>query len=168
MSSEFWYYTKEMNRLRMNAGASQEATRTESARVERQIRSMIDAIKDGLYHQSMKAEMELLETRRADLQGALDKAADRPPLLHPSLADTYRQRITALTAGLTIVDGTGEIAETLRSLVTAIVLTPGGWGTHDNAARRPCRDACYGAGARGLFCGQPAIDLPEWAGMRRN
>ena len=117
-------YTKETNRLRMDAGASQETTRTELARVERQIRSMIGAIKDGLYHASMKQEMDRLETRRLELQRALAEATVPPPLLHPSLAEVYRQRITGLTAGLMTVESTGDIAETLRLLVTAIILNP--------------------------------------------
>ena len=89
-----------------------------------QIQSIIEAIKDGLYQPSMKAEMERLEARKADVEQAIASADVSPPLLHPSLADVYRSKITALADALARDDTKAEAAEIVRSLVSKIDLTP--------------------------------------------
>jgi site-specific DNA recombinase len=58
-------YQREFNRQRREQANGQAAARTELAKVERQIRSMIEAVKDGLYMPSMKDEMSALEARKA-------------------------------------------------------------------------------------------------------
>ena len=117
-------FTREVNRLRMDAGAALSAARAELPKLDRQIRSIIEAIKDGLYQSSMKAEMERLETRKHEIEKTLAEADEPPPLLHPSLAEIYRTRIDALSAALGREDTREEAAEIVRSLVSAIELTP--------------------------------------------
>ncbi len=117
-------FTREVNRLRMVGSASLEAKRAELPKIVRQIRGIIEAIKDGLYQSSMKAEMERLEGRKAELEHALAEAEAPPPLLHPSLAEVYRQKVTTLADALTREDTRDNAAEIIRSLVSAIVLTP--------------------------------------------
>ncbi len=119
-------FTREVNRLRTEAGASLEAAHAELPRVERQIRGMINAIKDGLYQPSMKAEMEMLESRKSELERMLAEAEEPPPLLHPSLAEVYRTRIGALSEALGREDTRAEAAQVVRSLVSAIELVPEG------------------------------------------
>ena len=51
-------FTREVNRLRMVGSASLEAKRAELPKIVRQIRGIIEAIKDGLYQSSMKVEIE--------------------------------------------------------------------------------------------------------------
>ena len=84
-------FTREVNRLRMEGSASLEANRAELPKVARQIRGIINAIKDGLYQPSIKAEMERLEERKSKLELLLKEAEIPLPLLHPSLAEIYRQ-----------------------------------------------------------------------------
>ncbi len=48
-------YTREINRLRIEASSGLDAKQTELKKVERQIRTMIEAIKDGLYPVRTKA-----------------------------------------------------------------------------------------------------------------
>ena len=117
-------FTREVNRLRMEAGAALSAARAELPRLSRQIRGMIDAIKDGLYQPSMKVEMERLETRKCEIEQSFAEADEPPPLLHPSLAEIYRARIESLSAALSRKDTREEAAEVVRSLVSAIELTP--------------------------------------------
>ena len=117
-------FTREVNRLRMEAGAALSSARAELPKLERQIRSIIEAIKDGLYQPSMKIEMERLGTRRLEIQSMLADADEPPPLLHPSLAEVYRTRIDALSTALGREDTREEAAEIVRSLVSAIELTP--------------------------------------------
>ncbi len=119
-------FTREMNRLRMDGRASLEAARTELGRIDKQIKSTVDAIADGMYHPSMKAKMDGLERRKARLEAELAHAEEPPPLLHPKMADFYREQVTGLAAALRgDEDGSRtEAAERLRSLVSKIVLTP--------------------------------------------
>ena len=117
-------FTREVNRLRTEAAASFESTRAELPRIERQIRSMVEAIKDGLYQPSMKAEMARLEARKAEVERTLAESVEPAPLLHPSMADMYRSRVGILATALAYEGTQAEAAEALRSFVSAIVLTP--------------------------------------------
>ena len=67
--------------------------------------------------------MSELEKRKDDLDDRLRKSARPPPLLHPSLAAAYRQRIDSLSKALGGPDTREEAAEVVRSLVSAIELT---------------------------------------------
>lgn len=119
-------FAREMNRLRMEGGASLKAAKMELGRIDKQIKSTVDAIADGMYHPSMKAKMDGFERRKAQLETELAHAAEPPPLLHPKMADFYREQVTGLAAALRGDDGGSrtEAAERLRSLVSKIVLTP--------------------------------------------
>ena len=121
-------FTREMNRLRMESGASLETARSELKRIEKQISSTVDAIADGMYHPSMKGKMDGLETRKADLQAFLANAEEPPPLLHPEMAGVYREQVAALHEALEDESDTTRLqaGEILRSLIKEIVLTPEG------------------------------------------
>ena len=137
-------FTREVNRLRMEAGAARSSARAELPKLDRQVRSIIEAIKDGLYQPSIKIEMERLEARRLKIQSMLADADEPPPLLHPSLAEIYRRRIDALSSALGREDTREEAAEIVRSLVSAINLTPED-GELAITLRRSRRDAeCSG------------------------
>ena len=41
-----------------------------------------------------KAEMKALDARRKELQAQLETADEPPPLLHPEMAELYRQKVT--------------------------------------------------------------------------
>jgi Recombinase len=61
--------------------------------VEREIKKVIQAIKDGVPGMSVKSEMQVLEDRKATLKVAL--AEPRLPALHPNMADVFRRKTTA-------------------------------------------------------------------------
>ena len=61
-------YVRELNRLRMEHRASISNGRTELAGVDREIRKLIQAIKDGVPALSIKDELLSLESRKAQLQ----------------------------------------------------------------------------------------------------
>ncbi len=79
-------FTREMKRLRLEAGASNASDKAALTKVEQEIRSMVEAIKAGMFQPAMKAEMDTLEARKAELTRKLETAAEPPPLLHPRLA----------------------------------------------------------------------------------
>ncbi|MFV3131289.1 recombinase family protein, partial [Niveispirillum sp. KHB5.9] len=119
-------FTREMNRLRMEGRASIEAAQAELHRIDKQISATVDAIADGMYHPSMKEKMDRLESRKTALQQFLTEAVEPPPLLHPEMAQFYRQQVSELHAALRDeIDATRlQAGEILRSLIKEIVLTP--------------------------------------------
>jgi site-specific DNA recombinase len=92
-------YVRELNRLRMEHRAGLSSARTEFAAVEREIRKLVQAIKDGVSALSIKDELLSLEARRAELQSRLT-APEMPELLHPRMADVYREKVGSLCRAL--------------------------------------------------------------------
>ena len=119
-------FTREMNRLRMEGGASLTAARAEVKRIDRELDRLLDLILKGGHAERINAKMVELEARKADLERALAQAKEPPPLLHPEMATFYREQVAALHVALGEDDGEGRAAaaELLRTLVDKIVLTP--------------------------------------------
>lgn len=64
----------ETNRLNRKRRSSGDAWKAELVKIEKQIRGIIEAINAGMFHESMKAEMDTLEAHKAELTALL---ADR-------------------------------------------------------------------------------------------
>ena len=90
-------YVRELNRLRMEHRAGLSSARTEHATVDREIRKLVQAIKAGVSALSIKDELLSLEARRAELQARLS-APEMSELLHPRMADVYREKVGSLCA----------------------------------------------------------------------
>ena len=120
-------FTREMNRLRMERRATLSAAEHELERVQNDIRRVIEAIKHGCAGPDLKAEWDALQARKTALQAKLDSADEPPPLLHPGMAELYRQKVTDLAQALEHPDTRTEAAEAIR-------------GPH----RRHRPDACWG------------------------
>ena len=56
-------------------------------RSEHQLRTIIDAIKDGLRTAAMKDELVALEAKKVELTADLERAPEPAPRLHPKLAE---------------------------------------------------------------------------------
>ena len=63
--------------------------------MEREIRGLVQAIKDGASALSIKNELMSLEPRQAELKQHLE-APEMPQLLHPRMADVYREKVRTL------------------------------------------------------------------------
>ena len=121
-------YVKELNRLRMEHRAKVSQGRHELAVVEKEIRKLVQAIKDGVSAVSIKSELLELESRQAELQKKLT-APDMPELLHPAMADVYREKVTELVRALQEdEDRRIPAADAIRGLIEAILLEPDGEG----------------------------------------
>jgi site-specific DNA recombinase len=72
----------------------------------------------------VKDSLIALEAEQTDLRARLDRAAPPPPLLHPNMADLYREKVVQLARGLEFEDSRIAASEALRGLIDAIVLTP--------------------------------------------
>ena len=118
-------YHRELNRLNSDKEHEADRLRAELARVERQIRAIIDAIKDGLRTSTMKSELEALEARKVELVTAINQAPAAPaPRLHPRLADVYRQKVARLEEELNRDEVRTEATGAIRSLIETIRLVP--------------------------------------------
>ncbi|MGH2341901.1 hypothetical protein ACRC7T_10495, partial [Segnochrobactraceae bacterium EtOH-i3] len=88
------------NRLNRERRSSGDAWKAELAKIEKQIRGLIEAIKACMFHESMKAEMDMLEARKAELNSPLaDTPKDTPDIL-PSASVIYAKKVSALTKAL--------------------------------------------------------------------
>ena len=117
-------FTREVNRLRMAAGASVAASERELRRVEAEIGKLVQALKDGVPASIVKDPLIALEAQQTKLRAGLDRLIQSPPLLHPNMADLYREKVTQLARGLEHEESRTGAAEALRGLIDAIVLTP--------------------------------------------
>jgi hypothetical protein len=93
-----------------------------------------------------KAEIKTLDARRKELQAQLDSADEPPPLLHPRMAELYRQKVTDLAAALEHPDTRTEAADAIRGLIDAIVLTPAAGALEAHVVRRGRRGQAESGG----------------------
>lgn len=118
-------YAEETNRLNRERRSSGDAWKAELVKIEKQIRGIIEAIKAGMFHESMKAEMDTLEARKTELTTLLADAPEDTPDILPSASAIYAKKVSALTKALNRKEERQEAAETLRGLIEKISLTPG-------------------------------------------
>ena len=118
-------YAEETNRLNRERRSSGDAWKAELVKTEKQIRGIIEAIKAGMFHESMKAEMDTLEARKTELNTLLADAPENKPDILPSASAIYAKKVSALTKALNRKEERQEAAETLRGLIEKISLTPG-------------------------------------------
>jgi site-specific DNA recombinase len=83
------------------------------------------AIKDGVSALSIKDELLALEARKAELQSRLN-APEMPELLHPRMADVYREKVGSLCSALDSEESRIAAVQAIRELIEAIVLEPDG------------------------------------------
>nr|WP_210105635.1 recombinase family protein [Neorhizobium galegae] len=118
-------YAEETNRLNRERRSSGDAWKAELAKIEKQIRGIIEAIKAGMFHESMKAEMDTLEARKVELTERLAEAPQDTPDILPSASAIYAKKIASLTKAVNKKEERQEAADNLRSLIERISLTPG-------------------------------------------
>ncbi|MBM9400850.1 recombinase family protein [Gluconacetobacter azotocaptans] len=117
-------FTREVNRLRMERGADLAAMRAELPRVDRELDKAIQAILDGVPGVKLKDKIGKLEARKEELIALLSGATEPPPLLHPNMAEIYREKIGSLYRALQNEDGASEASERIRALVSYIKMIP--------------------------------------------
>ena len=118
-------YAEETNRLNRERRSSGDAWKAELVKIEKQIRGIIEAIKAGMFHESMKAEMDTLEARKAELNTLLADVPEDTPDILPSASAIYAKKVSTLTKALNRKEERQEAAEALRGLIDKISLTPG-------------------------------------------
>jgi site-specific DNA recombinase len=108
-----------------DGNAAAEAKRIDLDRIERCIRRIVELITDyDAPVRALKQELVDLEARQLTLQHELT-ATDAPaPLIHPNLAEVYRQRVARLHDALCDPTTRDEVFALIRSLIDEIRLVP--------------------------------------------
>ena len=115
----------EVNRFRIDKNADAEAKRTELNRVEYRIRRIVELITDyEAPARALMGEVASLEARQLALQEELANVGAPAPLIHPNLAEIYRQRVEQLHEALYDAAAKDEAFELIRSLIDEILLVP--------------------------------------------
>ena len=117
-------FIREMNRQRMEHRANLSAAEREIERIEVRRKKLIEMVMDGVPPAEVKDEMIANAARREELKAKLTAADAPPPLVHPGMADLYRQKVTALAEALEHPETRTEAPEALRDPIDTIVLTP--------------------------------------------
>ncbi|GBQ11766.1 recombinase family protein [Acetobacter cibinongensis] len=117
-------FTREVNRLRMEKGADLVALKSELPKIERELDKAVQAILDGFASSALKTRMEQLEARKAEIEARLADTPSPPPLLHPNMAELYRQKVATLHESLQKAGSDTKTVEAIRSLITRIRLIP--------------------------------------------
>ena len=118
-------FHRELNRLRSEGNAELEAQRVELVRIERRTRKLVELItEDDAPVKALKAELRTLEARQGELEKALAITTAPAPLIHPNLAEVYRQKVAALHEALDDPGSRDEAFDTIRSLIEEIRLVP--------------------------------------------
>ena len=117
-------FTREVNRLRIARGTDLIGWRKELERTDRDLDKAIDAILQGVPPLKLKAKIENMEARKAELIDLLANADEPPPLLHPNMAEIYRQRIAQLHDNLQTGEERVNAAEIFRTLVEQVIMLP--------------------------------------------
>jgi chorismate mutase len=118
-------FTREMNRLRMERRASLSSAKRDVERIGTRIKKLLDLmLDDEIAVDEGKTEIKALDARRKGLQAQLETADEPPPLLHPEMAELYRQKVTTLAQALEHPETRTEATEAPRGLIDAIVMTP--------------------------------------------
>jgi site-specific DNA recombinase len=117
-------YTRHVNRLSIERNAGRTAAQAELTKLARQKERLIQAIKDGVPAIEVRDDLELIAKRRSALERELEQGKEESVLLHPNMAQVYREQVAALREALTHEDCQAEAAEVMRTLIDRIELTP--------------------------------------------
>ena len=121
-------FTREMNRLRMERHADAAKAERQLAKIDRELRKLVQAIKDGGLRPDAKRRVRDSRGPKADLQHRLAEPG-APPLLHPSMSDLSREKVSDLCRALEGDEANRVGArERIRGLIDEISLHPQGKG----------------------------------------
>ena len=120
-------YVTEVNAANRERGARQAGLQAEANKLARQLRTLLDLIKDGHGGPAMVKELQEVEGRQGVVAAEISAAGtpEPVPVLHPNLPELYRRKVEALEAALGDPATAAAAAEALRGLIEAIEVFPG-------------------------------------------
>jgi len=117
-------YTAQLNRARHEQNASRASYAMELERVEREVRKLIQSIKDGVPGELLKDEAVRLDQRKKELTTQLEVTKEAPVFVHPNMAYRYSVQIQNLIGSLKEPEHRATSVQIVRKLIDKIVLTP--------------------------------------------
>jgi hypothetical protein len=117
-------FNAELARATATANRDDDLKRQELDQVNRGIREIIEAVKAGFKSSAMAEELTALEGRKHELEIAVGSIRTPKLLMHPNLADVYRDKVANLHAALDADGMRAEAADILRELIEEVRLVP--------------------------------------------
>ena len=119
-------FTREMNRIRSAGSETLEASRAQIRKIDRDLDRLVDMILRGGAADRLNERMVRMEARKRELEAVVAQSTEPAPLLHPEMAGYYRRQVESLHEALQTGPEAERLkaADLLRSLISAIVLTP--------------------------------------------
>ena len=117
-------FHREINRLVAKQQSRVDSNRRDLAKVEREIRAIVDAIKAGAFSNTLQRELAALEARHTELLQQAAVPAPPPIVIHPNASEIYRKKVAELHDALSAEDTRAAAAEALRGLIDGIRVTP--------------------------------------------
>jgi site-specific DNA recombinase len=117
-------FHKEMNALVANQDIDRDRVIRELEKIERDLKRIVQAIKDGIPALTLKEELLALEGRKKQLQKNISHAPKSVPRLHPNLAELYRTKVANLADALNEEGTRSEASEAIRALIDEVRLIP--------------------------------------------
>jgi DNA invertase Pin-like site-specific DNA recombinase len=122
-------YTRHLNEVSRHRHQIMAKYRAEYAKLLQVKERIIKAVTEGWDTPDMKAELENNYKRRQELETLIEQKEDTAPvMLHPSMAEYYRQEVGQLISSLNQPETRSEAAQLLRKLIDKILLTPNDTG----------------------------------------
>ena len=117
-------FHREVNRLAANQDFERDQIVRDLEKANRDLKRIVQAIKDGIPALTLKDELMTLETTKTELETRLATAPEPIPRLHPNLAEVYRKKVANLADALNEENTPSEAAEAIRGLIDEIRLVP--------------------------------------------
>jgi hypothetical protein len=117
-------YTKEMAVLQKSQYQYVDQAKAKLTKLATEKTSLINAIKQGIPADELKDEFARNTMQREQAELMLKGKADKPLLLKPDMAESYRQEVANLRETLNDDDACYEVIELIRTLIDKIILVP--------------------------------------------
>ena len=117
-------FHSEVNRLAAERDIGRDRLVRDLEKTNRDLKRIVQAIKDGVPALTLKDELMELEARKLELVEMVSNAPAPIPRLHPRLADLYRRKVDELHDALNREDTRTEATEAIRALIDEIRLVP--------------------------------------------
>ncbi|WP_431282540.1 hypothetical protein ACQW02_24535 [Humitalea sp. 24SJ18S-53] len=120
-------YVEEINADNRDRGSQKARLESQGAKLGRQIRNLLELIKEGHGSPAMVQELRQIEQERDKVTRQIAEAGtpERVPVLHPNLPLLFRRRVETLEAQLQDPEMVAGVAAALRCLIDAIQVFPG-------------------------------------------
>ena len=120
-------YAQHLNELRTAQHRAQRAKKAELRRLKKRQEQVIQSIYNGVDARMIKDESKYIADRLEELEAEESQQQEQPPLkplVHPAMANRYREEVENLKEALNRKNARAEASEHLRGLIGKIVLTP--------------------------------------------